>query len=115
MTMLVCMKKYPKSQKERTKERPLAVLLLFPFWRRVSGRRDKSTSHVLSVWMKEHLLLNCSTVLYESIVALVIGLAGMGAWTERNQRLFAGVEAQVGDEVEAAGPHCFLEVCQREK
>lgn len=61
------------------------------------GRRDKSASQALSVWMKEHLLLKCSTILYEFIVASVIGLAGMGAWTERNQRLFVQVEAQVGE------------------
>lgn len=61
------------------------------------GRRDKSASQALSVWMKEHLLLKGSTILYEFIVASVIGLAGMGAWTERNQRLFAQVEAQVGE------------------
>lgn len=52
----------------------------------MSGRRDKSTSQALTVWMKEHLLLNCSLILYDFIVAAAIGLVGMGAWTKRNQK-----------------------------
>lgn len=54
----------------------------------ICQKRQVRQSSFVSVWMKIPLLLTCSTLLYDSVVAAAVGLAGTGAWDERKQRPF---------------------------